>query len=574
MKIRYLIFFILLVQLSLKLAAQNVIIMLDPQNVTLGVNETFSINIKIENSNNLGAFQFDIVFNTGIVRADNAHIGAFLGGTGRTVIPVGPDIDNTSATGVITFGAATFGAGDGPSGSGILATVEFTTQAEGNTALELHNVQVGDIDGQAQSIGSVFSGQLTVGVPPELWTVQDSRAGHHLYDVKAVSDDVAWVVGENATVLRTIDGGHSWDTLGASFPETMAFYCVDAFDSNTAFISGITGDYQSGDYITFIYYTKNGGDTWTKALELPVGWINDLTMFDPVNGCAIGDPYNGVWLMQKTSDGGKNWEQIPDAPAANEGAWSAPGRIFWLDSSNGWLGTNSPDLYRTTNGGTTWTLETIPIIESTAALAFSASGYGMAADHHGPVIRTTNGGGSWEEIPTPEAGRIRQSFAHNNHFWIIVDSSVYKSTDNLQTWEYQITAPAALIQMSITSNFLKGTAGWAVGLDGCVLKYENANETSIQTKKVAGSAGFKLYNNYPNPFNTRTKIKYVIPKPDWVKLTVYNLLGEKVTVLVDEKKQAGEYQTEFNAHHLPSGLYIYQLETDNFTCNKKLTLLK
>ncbi|MGE5456841.1 MAG: T9SS type A sorting domain-containing protein, partial [Methanococcaceae archaeon] len=85
---------------------------------------------------------------------------------------------------------------------------------------------------------------------------------------------------------------------------------------------------------------------------------------------------------------------------------------------------------------------------------------------------------------------------------------------------------------------------------------------------------YTLNQNYPNPFNPATKISYSIPKEGNVKLTVYNLIGSRVAVLVDEYKPAGNYSIDFNGKDLSSGIYFYKLESGNFTSVKKLTFLK
>lgn len=85
---------------------------------------------------------------------------------------------------------------------------------------------------------------------------------------------------------------------------------------------------------------------------------------------------------------------------------------------------------------------------------------------------------------------------------------------------------------------------------------------------------YNLFNNFPNPFNPTTNIKFSIPENGFVNLTVYNLLGEKVATLVNNYKSSGTYSIEFNATNLPSGTYIYTINSNNYIQSKKLILLK
>jgi len=85
---------------------------------------------------------------------------------------------------------------------------------------------------------------------------------------------------------------------------------------------------------------------------------------------------------------------------------------------------------------------------------------------------------------------------------------------------------------------------------------------------------YKLEQNYPNPFNPTTTIKYSIPEESFVILKVYNLIGEEVATLVNAEQSTGNYEIEFNAVTLPSGIYFYRLQTENFVDTKKMMLMK
>jgi DNA/RNA endonuclease YhcR with UshA esterase domain len=87
-------------------------------------------------------------------------------------------------------------------------------------------------------------------------------------------------------------------------------------------------------------------------------------------------------------------------------------------------------------------------------------------------------------------------------------------------------------------------------------------------------SGFELSQNYPNPFNPSTTIRYAVPAAGSVALKVYNMLGQEVMTLVDAHQNAGSYVVVFDASRLASGVYFYQLKTDNFSNVKKMMMLK
>ena len=93
-------------------------------------------------------------------------------------------------------------------------------------------------------------------------------------------------------------------------------------------------------------------------------------------------------------------------------------------------------------------------------------------------------------------------------------------------------------------------------------------------KKAIIPDGYYLYQNYPNPFNPSTVISYSLPLNSKLKLILYNSLGQTIKVLENEVKSAGNYSVNFNAYDLPSGVYFYKLETEQFSQVRKMILIK
>ena len=83
-----------------------------------------------------------------------------------------------------------------------------------------------------------------------------------------------------------------------------------------------------------------------------------------------------------------------------------------------------------------------------------------------------------------------------------------------------------------------------------------------------------LYNNYPNPFNPTTTLKYYLQNTAQVEISVWNILGEKVADLLNQKQNAGDYAVNFNAADLPSGIYIAQVAVNGILHTKKMALIK
>ncbi len=95
----------------------------------------------------------------------------------------------------------------------------------------------------------------------------------------------------------------------------------------------------------------------------------------------------------------------------------------------------------------------------------------------------------------------------------------------------------------------------------------------VYLEKVA-PYNFSLSQNFPNPFNPATKIKFNLPSDEFVSLKIYNLPGNEIAVLINEKRTAGSYEINFEAGDLPSGIYYYQLVAGRFSETKKMILMK
>jgi len=106
------------------------------------------------------------------------------------------------------------------------------------------------------------------------------------------------------------------------------------------------------------------------------------------------------------------------------------------------------------------------------------------------------------------------------------------------------------------------------------LDFNGNYEYSFEIEVSVALSEFYLFHNYPNPFNPETTIEFSIPRKSYVKLIVYDSIGNNIAILQDGFKEAGYYQIEFNGSNLPSGIYFCTLSSDDFISTKKMILLK
>jgi hypothetical protein len=148
---------------------------------------------------------------------------------------------------------------------------------------------------------------------------------------------------------------------------------------------------------------------------------------------------------------------------------------------------------------------------------------------------------------------------------------------SIHTWTWSAGATGSGGQLQLAgSDFFGATAQDQMYIDDytftdlLVVSVEDTNEIN----DVNASLTYNLEQNYPNPFNPNTLIKYSVAKAEFVNVSIFNLLGEKVATLVNNNMQAGYYEINFNATSLSSGIYFYSIDAGNFKAVKKMLLMK
>ena len=148
---------------------------------------------------------------------------------------------------------------------------------------------------------------ISLGVPR--WTVQTSGVTQRLRGVSAVSEQVAWASGAGSTVLRTEDGGVTWQKLNVT-NEALDFRDIDAVDAQTAYVMSIGNGPTSR-----IYKTTDGGKTWNLQFKNddPKAFLDAMSFWDANHGIAFGDSVDLQFYVLTTADGGHTWSRVPAA---------------------------------------------------------------------------------------------------------------------------------------------------------------------------------------------------------------------------------------------------------------------
>jgi photosystem II stability/assembly factor-like uncharacterized protein len=294
---------------------------------------------------------------------------------------------------------------------------------------------------------------VAAGGPGYAWQLTPTGADARFRGVSAVSEDVAWVSGTKGTVMRTIDGGATWESVGPPDTHTLQFRDIEAFDADHAVIMGIGS--RPGRFR--FYVTDDGGRHWDLGYRNaePAAFYDCMTFFDRDHGLAVSDPINGQFRLLETTDGGHTWNILrPDIPPALPGEFmfAASGQCL-VDAGDGnaWIGTGGGPVsrvLRTRDGGQTWTASETPIPSGATsgifALAFRDARHGLAVggDFNAPTTApdslalTNDGGQTWELVAdAPNEYRSGADWITDRHAVVVGPTGSDVSLDKGQTWQ-------------------------------------------------------------------------------------------------------------------------------------------
>jgi len=162
---------------------------------------------------------------------------------------------------------------------------------------------------------------------------------------------------------------------------------------------------------------------------------------------------------------------------------------------------------------------------------------------------------------------VRWTNISGTHNVLADDGSFTSGNPAPATWEYTFTFTAA----GSNPYYCEPHGGpGGSGMSGVIVVQ---NPVGVDDEELLANQ-FELKQNYPNPFNPSTRINFSVPDASFIILKVYDILGNEVAVLVNEEKQAGNYQIDFDASELTGGVYFYQLTTNSFVDTKKMILMK
>jgi len=302
--------------------------------------------------------------------------------------------------------------------------------------------------------------------------------------VSAVNERVAWASGGGATVLRTVDGGATWQKLNVT-DEALDFRDVDAIDTDTAYVLSIGNGPSSR-----IYKTTDAGKTWQLQFKNddPKAFLDAMSFWDADHGIAFGDSVDLQFYILTTDNGGRTWSRVStgNLPPAlgNEGAFAASGtNIAIFGKTHAWIGTGAAAksrVLRTSDRGRTWQVAGTPLASGGSAgifsIAFRDAQHGVIAggdykkeqEAVDNLALTNDGGITWTLAKGLTGFRSAVAYVPNSKTLVAIGPSGGDySTDDGQTWK-PIVGPG----FDTFSFVPRKSIGWGAGANGAIGRLE------------------------------------------------------------------------------------------------------
>jgi photosystem II stability/assembly factor-like uncharacterized protein len=345
------------------------------------------------------------------------------------------------------------------------------------------------------------------------WDVEQNAAGsdNQLFAVQFVSPSIGWAVGEFGTILKSTNGGETW--FQQQIDTYNDLYSVYFISPTVGWVAGSEGT---------LYQTIDGGNIWTPQNVNTTATFFALTFRTSTVGWVVGT--DGI--IDQTTDGGVTWNQI--ASGTTQTLYS----IQFTSSTIGYIAGSFGTLLKTINGGSTWISLTSSIDLSLYAMQFTTSQVGWALGSYGTIVKTTNGGTNWFSQTSPtdndifgiafagsttgiavgDYGTIIKTFDGSN--WLSISNgpqntlygmfftgpsqgyalgdigTILRTTDGGGTWA---TQASGTYQPLYSAYFVSATTGWVVGDSATILKTTNSGTTWSEQNTHTDPSLYSIY---------------------------------------------------------------------------------
>lgn len=373
-----------------------------------------------------------------------------------------------------------------------------------------------------------------------------------------INNDTGFVAGYHSgnghsggTILRTMNGGLTWDRTLVP----IMIMSVQFVNDSVGFAGGQDGG---------VYKTMNMGNTWNYAGTIQPSFSDLSSLYFINSQLGYASAFSGN--ISQTIDGGTNW--VPHFPSDGASYFPGTAKFVFVDSLIGYLAhsyhgsftmNQGSAISKTSDGGFTWTDLTLPSTFYPYSCFFFDSLSGFAVGYHGKVSKTNDGGLTWSSpdslciYPLYDITFVNDSIGYitggNNVYENpSTNGIIYKTKDRGITWQVMDTYSDGLTKLHFPSDSI----GYAVGMNGIILKLTSANHVNVSVQTLTNSR--EKLTVFPNPASNSITVNLNRGK----KILIVNLLGE--IVLEKSFLPNSNGKVEFDISLLSSGIYF--IKTD------------
>ncbi len=397
--------------------------------------------------------------------------------------------------------------------------------------------------------------------------------------------------GETAGMVRSVDEGHLWGGGEVRGKDVFAITETDSGDIVCGTLGGgifrsvfggtswviASGTDQCGYVYAFargpglIYAGTNCGVA--VSTDMGLNWTMVSDSLFPGAAYALVRLGNGTLLagtnfgIYRSTDGGVDWSA----------AGLASSKVYFMTATAGDMvlaATAGDGVYLSTDSGAHWLSKGL-VRDDIQTVETTPSGKLMVGVYGG-IFVSTDMGGSWQYRYVDDSYCYALENADSALVYAGTYHGVFLSSDDGYSWIP--TTNIGLTQQFVLTLF-QSQAGFSYagtyrgGIYRSLQQTATALRLSVSPDRRLPER-FSLGQNYPNPFNPSTEIEYAVPMREFVRLEIYNLLGEKIATLVDGQQQAGSYHVSWDASRRASGVYICLLRAGTFRESRKMLLIR
>lgn len=376
----------------------------------------------------------------------------------------------------------------------------------------------------------------------EFWQI--TTLSENTYGIWLNSNDDIFCWVDYSKLFRSTNNGADWDL-------------IREYSNRIAFIDNLNRIYITENY--FLYRSTDNGNTWSgDSLHLYNNTLGDF-LFLP-NGDMLVCSHGNIF---RSTDNGNNWVQV---------LYTNFGFGLSLNKMNGDVyATSDAGLFVSHDNGANWT----SIYPQHCRFVRTNNNGHLFMSVGTKIYRSIDNGSSWTDISDPSMDDYIMEICFNSssHIFTAVNSrGVYRSLNDGNSWEkLQYNGQDLYAQYIAKDNDDYVYVGVMSNIKG-LYKSNNSTTNIVSTSSIINE--YDLYQNFPNPFNPSTKIKYDLPHLSLVQIKVFDVLGNEIETLVSEEKSAGRYELIWHSNNLSSGVYFYKIIADNFIKTKKMILLR